>query len=393
MVNKLIKEDTKMFLTGNEVLAYAANSAEADFMYGYPITPQNEIMHTWCKLLPKTGAGFLQTEDEISAGFSTIGGILAGRRAFTATAGPGNVIMQDAQSMAEMMRIPFVCAVMQRGGPSTATVIYAQQETRLTCFGGNGEGFRIVYSTAGHQDLYDYMIKAFNTAWKYRFPTYVLADGYQGKMREPVTLYDPASRGITMVPTEKSLLADGQIGIDRKSAHMRNTYNMEEELMNVLDGYQADFDKMAEEVQEWEEYKAEDAEILVIAHGIVARSARTAIDELREKGVKAGLLKLRMFRPFPAEEIAEALQGLKAVAILDKADSLNAAGGALFEDVTSAMYVNKKQVPMVNYIYGIGGRDTTTMQIESVYNDLQEIVKTGETGNPYRYLGLRKGEN
>ena len=100
-----------------------------------------------------------------------------------------------------------------------------------------------------------------------------------------------------------------------------------------------------------------------------------------------------MFRPFPAEEIAEALQGLKAVAILDKADSLNAAGGALFEDVTSAMYVNKKQVPMVNYIYGIGGRDTTTMQIESVYNDLQEIVKTGETGNPYRYLGLRKGEN
>ena len=80
MVNKLIKEDTKMFLTGNEVLAYAANAAEADFMYGYPITPQNEIMHTWCKLLPKTEAGFLQTEDEISAGFSTIGGILAGKR-------------------------------------------------------------------------------------------------------------------------------------------------------------------------------------------------------------------------------------------------------------------------------------------------------------------------
>ena len=178
--------------------------------------------------------------DEISAGFSTIGGILAGKRAFTATAGPGNVIMQDAQSMAEMMRIPFVCAVMQRGGPSTATVIYAQQETRLTCYGGNGEGFRIVYSTAGHQDLYDYMIKAFNTAWKYRFPTYVLADGYQGKMREPVMLYDPASRGITMVPTEKSLLADGEIGVDRKSAHMRNTYNMEEELMEVLEGYQAD---------------------------------------------------------------------------------------------------------------------------------------------------------
>ena len=158
--------------------------------------------------------------------------------------------------------------------------------------------------------------------------------------------------------------------------------------------------EVAEEFEKWtgrkyeffEKYKLDDAEIAIVCMNSTAGTTKAVVDELREKGVKAGLLKLRMFRPFPAEEIAEALQGLKAVAILDKADSLNAAGGALFEDVTSAMYVNKKQVPMVNYIYGIGGRDTTTMQIESVYNDLQEIVKTGETGNPYRYLGLRKGE-
>lgn len=320
MVNKLIKEDTKMFLTGNEVLAYAANAAEAEFMYGYPITPQNEIMHTWCKLLPKTEAGFLQTEDEISAGFSTIGGILAGKRAFTATAGPGNVIMQDAQSMAEMMRIPFVCAVMQRGGPSTATVIYAQQETRLTCYGGNGEGFRVVYSTAGHQDLYDYMIKAFNTAWKYRFPTYVLADGYQGKMREPVTLYDPASRGISMVPTETALLGEGKIGVDRKSVHMRNTYNMEEELMEVLDEYQVEYDKMAEEIAEYKEYKADDAEILIIAHGIVARSAITAIDELRAKGIKAGLFRPITIRPLAVKPLRDAVSRAKQVLFTESAN-------------------------------------------------------------------------
>ena len=114
------------------------------------------------------------------------------------------------------------------------------------------------------------------------------------------------------------------------------------------------------------------------------------VDNLREKGIKAGLLKIRVFRPFPAEEIAKALENVKAVAVLDKADSLNAAGGALFEDVTSAMYVNKKQVPMVNYVYGIGGRDTKADDIESVYNDLAQIAKTGEIDNPYRYLGLRK---
>ena len=320
MVKKLITQDTRMFLTGNEVIAYAANAAEAEFMYGYPITPQNEIMHTWCKLLPKTEAGFLQTEDEISAGFSTIGGILAGKRAFTATAGPGNVIMQDAQSMAEMMRIPFVCAVMQRGGPSTATVIYAQQETRLTCFGGNGEGFRIVYSTAGHQDLYDYTIKCFNTAWKYRFPTYMLADGYQGKMREPVTLYDPASRGITMVPTTAALRAPGVIGVDREATHLRNTYNLEEELMEVLDGYQAEFERISPEIEEYLEYKADDAEVLVIAHGIVARSAMTAIDELRAKGIKAGLFRPITIRPLPVKPMREAVKRAKKVLFTESAN-------------------------------------------------------------------------
>lgn len=320
MVKKLITKDTKMFLTGNEVLAYAANAAEAEYMYGYPITPQNEIMHTWCKLLPKTEAGFLQTEDEISAGFSTLGGILAGKRAFTATAGPGNVIMQDPMSMAEMMRIPFVCAVMQRGGPSTATVIYAQQETTLTCFGGNGEGFRIVYSTAGHQDLFDYMIKAFNTAWKYRFPTFLLADGYQGKMREPVMLYDPASRGVEMVPTYPILGGEGEIGKDRKSNHIRNTYNMEEELMEELDGYEADFNAIAEEIQEYEEYKADDAEILIVAHGIVARSARTAIDALRAKGIKVGLFRPITLRPLPVKPMRAACERAKQILFTESAN-------------------------------------------------------------------------
>ena len=123
-----------------------------------------------------------------------------------------------------------------------------------------------------------------------------------------------------------------------------------------------------------------------------AGTTKAVVDELREKGVKAGLLKVRMYRPFPAEEIAEALSHLKAVAILDKSDSLNAAGGALFEDITSAMYVNQKNVPMVNYIYGIGGRDTTEKHIESVYTDLLEIKESGKIDNPYRYLGLRREE-
>jgi len=151
-----------------------------------------------------------------------------------------------------------------------------------------------------------------------------------------------------------------------------------------------DFEKMTgRSYGFFEEYKMEDAEVVIVCMNSTAGTAKYTADRMREQGVKAGVLKIRVFRPFPAEEVAKALAKAKAIAVLDKADSLNAAGGALFEDVTSGMFVNKIQVPTVNYVYGIGGRDTTSKEIECVYQDLLEIVKTGEIGNPYRYLGVR----
>ena len=120
-----------------------------------------------------------------------------------------------------------------------------------------------------------------------------------------------------------------------------------------------------------------------------AGTTKFVVDKLRNNGIKAGLLKLRVYRPFPAEEIAKALSHVKAVAVLDKSDSLNACGGALYTDVTSGMQINKVNVPTINYIYGIGGRDTKANDIETVFTDLQEILNSGDIGNPYRYLGLR----
>ena len=211
---KIVEGEQRRFITGNEVVVWGALAAGGDLMYGYPITPQNEIMHYWTRLAPRFGKGFLQTEDELSAGFATLGGVMAGKKAFSGTSGPGNVLMQEPISMAEMMRIPAVW-IIQQGRTSTATVIYSQQETRLTCFGGNGEGLRIVYSTASHQDLFDYTIKALNTAWRYRFPTLVLGDGYQAKMQEAVTLYNPEERGIEIVPSEPLVLQPGTPARDR----------------------------------------------------------------------------------------------------------------------------------------------------------------------------------
>lgn len=152
-----------------------------------------------------------------------------------------------------------------------------------------------------------------------------------------------------------------------------------------------DFEKMTgRSYSLFEEYQLEDAEVAIVCMNSTAGTTKFVIDNLRAKGIKAGLLKVRVYRPFPAKEIANAISHVKAIAILDRADSLNSAGGALFEDVTSAMYVENKHVPTVNYVYGIGGRDTKAEDIESVYTDLLEIVKTNKINNPYRYLGLRK---
>lgn len=319
-------------MTGNEVVAWAALAADVDIMYGYPITPQNEIMHYWTRLAPKFGKRFLQTEDEISAGFTTCGGVLSGKRAFTATAGPGNTLMQESMSMAEMMRIPTVLVVQQRGGPSTATVIYSQQEVTMTCYGGNGEGLRIVYSTGSHQELFDYTIKAFNIAWKYRFPTFVLGDGYQAKMRESLYIYDPATKGIEMVPTTPYLGLEGTPGTDREPAHLRNTYNTEEELNEVVNELVAAYEKVAPELVEYQTFDTDDAEIIIVAHGVVTRAAQAAVKSLRAQGIKVGHFRPVTLRPFAGSQLKEMAKKAKKLIVAESAQ------GQLNKLVKDAIY-------------------------------------------------------
>lgn len=304
---KAVVGEHQAFMTGNETVAWAALAAGANFMFGYPITPQNEIMHHWRRLAPQHGRGFLQTEDELSAGFTTIGAIISGKAAFSATSGPGTVLFQEPLSMAEMMRLPIVVVVQQRGGPSTATVIYSQQELTLTCFGGNGEGLRLVYSTSSHQELYDYTIKAFHRAWQYRFPTFVLGDGYQAKMREPLLLYDPAERGIGPIPTE-SIFGSQRPGEEEPLLHLRNSFSVEEELGEVLGRHLADYARAVPELVEHEFMGGPGGELLIVAHGIVGRAARQAVQELRQAGRRINFFRPITLRPFPEEALREALQ-------------------------------------------------------------------------------------
>ena len=389
-------------LSGNEAAATAMKQINPDVVAAFPITPSTEIPQYFSTFVSNgmVDTEFVAVESEHSAMSACIGAEAAGSRAMTATSANGLSLMWEMIYIASSLRLPIVLSLVNRAvsGPLN---IHCDHSDAM---GVRDSGWIMLFSE-NNQEAYDNLLMAHRIAENesVRLPLMVCQDGFiTSHSIENIELEedDEVKKFVGEYHPEHYLLNDKEpiaIGpLDLQAYLFEHKAQQAEAMKNakkVIKEVAKEFEKWTGRKYEFfEKYKLDDAEIAIVCMNSTAGTTKAVVDELREKGVKAGLLKLRMFRPFPAEEIAEALQGLKAVAILDKADSLNSAGGALFEDVTSAMYVNKKQVPMVNYIYGIGGRDTTTMQIESVYNDLQEIVKTGETGNPYRYLGLRKGE-
>ena len=389
-------------LSGNEATAIAMKQINPDVVAAFPITPSTEIPQYFSTFVSngEVDTEFVAVESEHSAMSATIGAEAAGARAMTATSANGLSLMWEMIYIASSLRLPIVMALVNRAVSGPLNI----HNDHSDAMGVRDAGWIMLFSE-NNQEAYDNMLMAHRIAEHkdVQLPVMVCQDGFiTSHSIENIELEndEEVTKFVGQYKPEHYLLNDKEpiaIGpLDLQAYLFEHKAQQAEAMKNakkVIKEVAKEFEKWTGRKYEFfEKYKLDDAEIAIVCMNSTAGTTKAVVDELREKGVKAGLLKLRMFRPFPAEEIAEALQGLKAVAILDKADSLNSAGGALFEDVTSAMYVNKKQVPMVNYIYGIGGRDTTTMQIESVYNDLQEIVKTGETGNPYRYLGLRKGE-
>jgi len=307
----------KTLITGNEIVVKAALSAGAKAYFGYPITPATEIMTEWDKAYEKNKKLiFLQTEDEMSAGFAMIGSILTGIKTFTATTGPGNILMQDAFAMAEAMRIPTVAIIGQRGGPSTGSVIYSQQELTLTAFGGNGEGYRIVYSPTNLQELYDYIIKAFNVAWKYKFPTFVLTDGYTLKTRALVELKKPKNLFKSYPLVLKSKTRDNSK--ESNYQNLNNTYATEEQCYQANINLLNAFNKIKDKITESETYSLnKNASTLIIAHGIVAASVQQAINDSKNKKVK--LFRPITVNPFPDKKLETELKRIKKIIVIESA--------------------------------------------------------------------------
>jgi len=390
-------------LSGNEAVATAMKQINPDVVAAFPITPSTEIPQYFSTFVANGSVDteFVAVESEHSAMSACIGAQAAGARAMTATSANGLSLMWEMIYIASSLRLPIVMNLVNRAVSGPLNI----HNDHSDAMGVRDSGWMMLFSE-NNQEAYDNTLMAHRIAEHkdVQLPLMICQDGFitshsienimleeDDKVKDFVGTYTPEH----YLLNRKEPIAVGPLDLqsyllEHKAQQAIAMKNAKKVILEVAQ----DFEKMTgRKYGFFEEYKLDDAEIAIVCMNSTAGTTKFVVDKLRQLGIKAGLLKLRVFRPFPVDEVAKALSHLKAVAVLDKSDSLNGAGGALFEDVTSAMYINKCQVPVINYIYGIGGRDTKVNDIESVYEDLAEIAKTGSiNNNPFRYLGLRKGD-
>ncbi len=387
-------------LSGNEAVATAMKQINPDVVAAFPITPSTEIPQYFSTFVANGSVDteFVAVESEHSAMSACIGAEAAGSRAMTATSANGLSLMWEMIYIASSLRLPIVMNLVNRAVSGPLNI----HNDHSDAMGVRDAGWIMLFSE-NNQEAYDNNLMAHKIAENkdVQLPIMICQDGFitshsienielenDEDVKKFVGEYHPEH----YLLNKKEPMAIGPLDLQAYLfEHKAQQGNAMKAAKQVILDVSKEFEKWTGRHYDlFEEYKLDDAEIAIVCMNSTAGTTKAVVDKLREQGVKAGLLKIRVYRPFPGEEVAKALSHLKAVAVLDKSDSLNAIGGALFEDVVSSMYVAKQNVPVVNYVYGIGGRDTTEKEINSVYADLAEIAKDGKVENPYRYLGLRK---
>ena len=386
-------------LSGNEAVATAMKQINPDVVAAFPITPSTEIPQYFSTFVANGSVDteFVAVESEHSAMSACIGAEAAGSRAMTATSANGLSLMWEMIYIASSLRLPIVMNLVNRAVSGPLNI----HNDHSDAMGVRDAGWIMLFSE-NNQEAYDNNLMAHKIAENkdVQLPIMICQDGFitshsienielenDEDVKKFVGEYHPEH----YLLNKKEPMAIGPLDLQAYLfEHKAQQGNAMKAAKQVILDVSKEFEKWTGRHYDlFEEYKLDDAEIAVVCMNSTAGTTKAVVDKLREQGIKAGLLKIRVYRPFPGEEVAKALSHLKAVAVLDKSDSLNAIGGALFEDVVSSMYVAKQNVPVVNYVYGIGGRDTTEKEINSVYTDLAEIAKDGKVENPYRYLGLR----
>ncbi len=392
--------NNRVAITGNEAVAHAMKQINPDVVAAYPITPQTEIVQIFSSFVSndQVDTEFVTVESEHSAMSATIGASAAGARAMTATSSQGLALMFEMVYIASSLRLPIVFPVANRAlsGP-----------INIHCDHGDAMGVKdagvIQLFSENAQEAYDNMIQAVRIAEDpdVLLPVSVNFDGFITSHALDVleVLDDDSVKNFigTYMPEEYLLNAKEPVSMgnfdmyDFYFEHKRQQVSGMEAAKKVIEDVGKEYGRVSgRNYGLLDKYKLDDADFAVVVMNSAAGSSKGVVDELRQEGMKVGVLKPRVFRPFPFEAVQKALKGVKAVAVLDRAETLSTLGGLMFADVRTALFDLKQDIKVVNYVYGLGGRDTRLDDIKHIFRDLEEIIQTGNVSNFVRYSGLRE---
>jgi len=398
-------------LNGDEAVAFAVKQSDVDVVAAYPITPKTIIVEKFSEYVAngEVETEFVCTESEHSAMTASLAASVTGARAFTASASAGLALMHEMLYVTSGCRAPVVMAVVNRALSAPLNIHCDHSDSMAE----RDSGWNQLYAENA-QEVYDSLIQAFRIAENLDvlLPTLVGLDGFTlSHTLENVSVLpdEVVKRFVGTRKFPKVLNHEGKfvpfkldpsnplmIGpVALPDYYFEFKRQQEEAMKNALTVIKQVHDEYAKISGRRygngliDEYHLKDAEIATICLGSTAGTTKAVVDDLRSKGVKAGLLRIRAFRPLPIKDIINSLKNVKVVAVMDKSMSFGGSGGPVYHEIRHALYDVSSHPLIVNYIYGLGGRDTNEKQILSIYNDLTEILETNSVKKQINYLGLR----
>jgi len=412
MVLTTQKRSRAIALNGDEAVALAAKQCDVDVVAAYPITPQTIIVERFSEYVHngEVDTEFICTESEHSALTCCLTAAAVGARTFTATASAGLALMHEILYVTSGCRAPVVMAVANRALSAPINIHCDHSDSMVE----RDSGWIQIY-VENSQEAYDSIIQAFRIAehQELSLPTMVGLDGFflSHTLENVSVLPDEAVRnfvGQRQIPLVKNhegkfvpykLDPENPITIgplDLHDYYFEHKRQQEEAMRKALGIIRKIHDEYAEVSGRRygnglvDPYRLEDAELVTICLGSTAGTVKTVVDQLRAKGVKAGLLRIRTFRPLPVQEIIKALQNVKAVAVMDRSCSFGGSGGPVFHEIRHVLYDSNIHPHVVNYIYGLGGRDMSQLLVQKIYRDLARILETGKIDKSIKFIGLRE---
>jgi len=388
-----------MGLTGDGAIAYAVKQSSVDVVAAYPITPQTLIVEEFSEFVHngEVHTEFVCVESEHSAMSACVGASLTGARVFTATASQGLALMHEIMYIASSLRCPIVMGVVNRA-LSAPINIHCDHSDMM---GSRDCGWIQIYGENA-QEAYDWVVQAFKIAEDpsvllpvtMNIDGFILSHSLEGVEvldDEDVKRFVTTRKPVLRVDPDKPITVGALCLTDYYFETKRQQFEALEETTKVIDRVNKEYKILTGRRYGFvDSYGLEDAEAAILCLGSTAGTAKTVAGELRSQGKKVGVIKPWVYRPFPREEIMEALGGLKALAVLDRSCSFGAPYGALCSDVVGMLYQNGKELNVFNVIYGLGGRDMTPFDIEAIFNEALEVAETGLVKEPLKFMGVRE---